>query len=762
MSNHSATTVSNPSAINTQAKDMLARILAGENLIVEHNPKAHTAMFDTKSRVLTLPVWDNMSESMYDMLIGHEVGHALYTPWTERDEAANGIAAAFDIGGQGNAEVAMDYLNVVEDARIERMVQDKFPGLRRDFFTAYGEMVKSDFFGLNGTNINDLPLLDRLNIHFKLGTQAPQQIIFTPDEQAFIDRISKSQSFDDTVDIATDLFAHCGNKRNDEKRKEFVRGEMTPAPSNGGDQDDNGTVTAQGDGQSDDAESQGSGKQKQGDEQSDKTDDKAGVGNIAGDKMTQTPARSKTQQAIDAKLKQHRSKCTGVHYGVLDTPNLDNIVWDYTKVAADLAAFDARESKKIGASNPYGFHSHMRSMTECFNSFITESAPLINNMVKQFEMRKAADKAKRTASARSGVLDTVRMMNYRLTDDIFRRNAIVTDGKNHGLVMYIDWSSSMSGVLLNTVKQMLILTQFCRKVNIPFEVYAFSSVPMNPNLIKTGDYGTQVSESSHYWTPVKGIGNAKSAQFQAFSLINLMSSRMKGNEYKTGLLNAFRIGYGASSYSPIVEGKYMLGSTPLDECIVAAMDMVPKFRDANKLQIVNTVFLTDGDSTGNRLPCGSNYYNSKAFIIDPATRKTYENNGTDYCYGKTTSTLLRMFRDRTKTNAIGFFLVSNKTLNTSSPWYVGSTRDENAYVKAAASYADNGFAESLPDYNGYTVQYIIRSLDMDVVNENVALSKLDAGGATVAQVTRALAKDAALKNKSKLMLNRFIDLIAKA
>jgi hypothetical protein len=761
MSNHSATTVSNPSAVNTQAKDMLARILAGENLIVEHNPKAHTAMFDTKTRILTLPMWENMSESMYDMLIGHEVGHALYTPWTERDEAANGIAAAFDIGGEGNAMVAMDYLNVVEDARIERMVQDKFPGIRRDFFNAYGEMVKSDFFGLNGTNINDLPLLDRINIHFKLGTQAPQQLIFTPDEQKFIDRITGIQSFDDTVAVATDLFAFCGNKRNDEKRKQFLDGNAVPVPSNYGDADGDGTVTANGDDDANDGNSKSNGKSND-DSNDDSNDGDSAGGYETSDKMTQTPARSKTQKAIDAKLKQHRSNCTGINYGVLDTPNLDNIVWDYKSVAADLADFSAKHSSQNGANNPYGYKSHMTAMTECYNQFLIESAPLVNNMVKQFEMRKAADKAKRTATARSGVLDTVRMMNYRLTDDIFRRNAIVTDGKNHGLVMYIDWSSSMTNVLLNTVKQMLILTQFCKKVNIPFEVYAFSSVPMNPDLIKTGDYGAQVSEASNYWKPVT-IGHAKSAYFQTFSLINLMSSRMKGNEYKTGLLNAFRIGFAASNYSPIIDTKYMLGSTPLDECIVAAMDMVPKFRDANKLQIVNTVFLTDGESSGNRLPTGG-YYNQKGFVIDPVTRKTYDNNSVDgspYGGSTTTATLLRIFRDRTKTNAIGFFLTGAKTLNNSSPWYVGKVRDENAYTKAAASYTDNGFAESLPEHNGYTVQYIIRSVDMDVSNENAALAKIG-NGATVAQVTRALAKDAATKNKSKLMLNRFIDLIAKA
>jgi len=69
---------------------------------------------------------------------------------------------------------------------------------------------------------------------------------------------------------------------------------------------------------------------------------------------------------------------------------------------------------------------------------------------------------------------------------------------------------------------------------------------------------------------------------------------------------------------------------------------------------------------------------------------------------------------------------------------------------------------SLPDYNGYTEQYLIRSHDMAVSNANDNLGKLGNGGATVAQVSRALAKDAATKNKSKLLLNRFIDLIAKA
>ena len=62
------------------SKTILAGLLATENLSVVHDPEAKTASFDLKNRVLTLPVWQDMSNSLYDMLVGHEVAHALHTP----------------------------------------------------------------------------------------------------------------------------------------------------------------------------------------------------------------------------------------------------------------------------------------------------------------------------------------------------------------------------------------------------------------------------------------------------------------------------------------------------------------------------------------------------------------------------------------------------------------------------------------------------------------------------------------------------------
>ena len=70
--------------VNRETKNQLAKLLASENLTVEHK-KVSTASFDTKNRVLTLPIWKDTSSDLYDLLIGHEVGHALFTPKTYGD-----------------------------------------------------------------------------------------------------------------------------------------------------------------------------------------------------------------------------------------------------------------------------------------------------------------------------------------------------------------------------------------------------------------------------------------------------------------------------------------------------------------------------------------------------------------------------------------------------------------------------------------------------------------------------------------------------
>ena len=97
----------------------LAKLMATENITVTFE-KVSTAAFDLKSRKLILPIWKNISEATYNFLVAHEVSHALNTPVEEWEKSAT------------NKNIAQT-INVVEDARIERMILKKYPGCRKDF-----------------------------------------------------------------------------------------------------------------------------------------------------------------------------------------------------------------------------------------------------------------------------------------------------------------------------------------------------------------------------------------------------------------------------------------------------------------------------------------------------------------------------------------------------------------------------------------------------------------------------------------------------
>ena len=56
--------------INSGVKGTLAKLLATEDIVVEHR-KCQTAQFDVERRVLTLPIWEGASETVYDLSLIH-------------------------------------------------------------------------------------------------------------------------------------------------------------------------------------------------------------------------------------------------------------------------------------------------------------------------------------------------------------------------------------------------------------------------------------------------------------------------------------------------------------------------------------------------------------------------------------------------------------------------------------------------------------------------------------------------------------------
>ena len=171
--------------INQEVKGTLAKLLATENLTVEHR-KVTTACFDVDKRVLILPIWKSASNTVYDLLVGHEVGHALYTP------------------NDPFGDAPQSFVNVIEDARIERLMKETYPGLRKSFFDGYSELWNDDFFGVKHEELENLPLIDRINLYFKGNAAMP----FTEDEKHWVEKVANTKTFQDVVDLANDMYGH--------------------------------------------------------------------------------------------------------------------------------------------------------------------------------------------------------------------------------------------------------------------------------------------------------------------------------------------------------------------------------------------------------------------------------------------------------------------------------------------------------------------------------------------------------------------------
>ena len=110
-----------------------------------------------------------------------------------------------------------------------------------------------------------------------------------------------------------------------------------------------------------------------------------------------------------------------------------------------------------------------------FKKFKVSAQKEVNYLVKEFECKKSADSYARASTSRTGVLDTARLHTYKYNEDLFKKVTTLADGKNHGLVFVLDWSGSMDRILLDTTKQLFNLIWFCKKVAIPFDVYAFTN-----------------------------------------------------------------------------------------------------------------------------------------------------------------------------------------------------------------------------------------------------------------------------------------------
>ena len=169
-------------------KESLAKLLAQEDLIVEHR-QVTTAQFNVDTRVLTLPTWNHRVNAVTDLLIAHEVGHALYTPneWDYLEE------------------VPQQFVNVTEDIRIEKLMKRRYQGLPKTCYAGYETLSAEDFFQIEDVEWSNLNLADKLNLYFKIGNFV--DVPFTDEEVEYREEASKLETFNDALDLAKKIFS---------------------------------------------------------------------------------------------------------------------------------------------------------------------------------------------------------------------------------------------------------------------------------------------------------------------------------------------------------------------------------------------------------------------------------------------------------------------------------------------------------------------------------------------------------------------------
>lgn len=652
---------------------IVANLLATENLTVIQT-KVSTACFNVVTRVLEIPTLLPEFEGAYGMLIAHEVGHALYTL-----QEFNNVFLA-------TSKLKRQYYNVCEDIRIEKLIKREYPGLRRVMAEGYTLLNSMDFFIPKGIDPNTLNLIDRINVFFKGGPA--YSVRFTHEERELVNEASDAESWQDTVIIADKIYALASKPKqkaieNDvdsegeedefstkelmdeieskkseeesEKSEENSEEKSEENSSNEGEaddaEDDEGKGTTKStDDDSESEEESGETELSEGDKEesksknsSNKTTEKPSKDGGEGDDESEESMPSEesmssvTQERLDKGIQNASDTVSNVVNLNLESKFKVDPILSFKTILDEINDVDWMRlnysDTKVGL--------HLSGCEEKYKSFITSTQRTVSYLFKEFELKKSAHKHRYATTSRSGQLNMNKIFSYQLRNDLFKSITITPDAKNHGMLFLVDWSGSMRRSIHDTLCQIIALTSFCRRAQIPFKVLAFSSNTHHkqfrniPSFIDNKDYTYLASPG------------------REFMLLELFSSDMNERQYSR---------MARLVYSDIITSKYSLGNTPLNQALIYMHSYVRQYKAAHKIEKLSFVVLSDGASSdsfyakGNSRVKSSNSYGSRntlTRIVDPITKEVHKIVNNDF-----TGVLLKMIAKSSGSHVVGFFICS--------------------------------------------------------------------------------------------------------
>lgn len=446
-----------------------------------------------------------------------------------------------------------------------------------------------------------------------------------------------------------------------------------------------------------------------------------------------------------------------------------------------------------------------------FTSWKTNNISNVQALSSEFERRKAADAHKRTLLSDTGSIDPDRLHAYRVSDDIFLRSSTLRDGKNHGIVLLLDMSGSMSHIMHDTMVQLVNLVAFARRVNIPYKVYGFvDTVPaayrdkkvvwnIKRNTWRTLDGSTRLLTLFE-----SGMSQQRFQRMVGHCLAWTCHMSMGYGNNRGKNVSPIRkdwYGMGGSSkaqYNYYAEAGLKLNGTPLNTALLSLLTLVPKFKKEKNVQVVNTIILTDGEasdpvlSSCNQVAYDDTGAKTMVTLRDPVTRREYpcfEKSKTENMYYsgyntmQQTEVICAALRDRTGSKVICIDLVAglrDATIRIQDAFrglvshyatrrrgmrntlaLSDSDRDSLNQIEALRkAFNKNGYA-LLPNANGYDVRIVLDGTveEFDDTFDNLTVDASSKAGQR--ELQKAFQKSLASRKTNRPLMEKIADLIAK-
>ena len=745
---------------NIEKKSTLAKLLATENIQVEQN-NVQTASFDVANRILTIPIFKHENKDVIDMLIAHECSHALWTgldDWKSITEESDEYKA---------------YCNVLEDCRIDRMIQKKYPGIVKNYINGYKELIRIDFFGVNGKDLNTLNLIDRINLYYKSSKTAD---ISFADAEWVLDEIDNLKTLDDVKVLARKLLEQEKAKQestsDDHSQDNIDSDDDTQDNSNNTNESESSyddydvKDTDDSDDNSDDnADIQQS---EENTESDDNGEEQSAVGEEGG-KVTNKVMPQTVQNAEDNTDKITYNGRQFLKYFSLPDTNLNTAIISNSQFRKD--HFEHIRKEINSKYNTISYQNYYDWLKKDFKKFKNDNLKTVNYLVKEFEMKKSATAYKKASTDKTGVIDSLKLKNYKFSDDIFKRLTIMPDEKNHGFIFLVDWSGSMVNCMDSTIDQLVNLIYFAKKINIPFEVYAFTE-------FGGSRYDTHQIESPFTYKS----GNLEMGS--NLRLINIASHKLKSRELDDSMIalwlnrNYYKFyERGRYYYNDKLEydgqmigvpNAYLLSSTPLNEALVALDKIIPLFKNKYSIEKLSLITLTDGHANrvSNTIVDRPNIHQQgykHGDILVPVIKdknKTYtykkevtHNYGYYYRNYESrdyTALLIKMLKSKYNLTAVGFHIVKNVRDG------IGLYSSDNKLDDNKKSLSKGHFVADKT--HGYDEFYILNNKKLSIQSNN----KIDdiQEDMKPGQIKRLFAGGLKSKLQSRIVLNKFIERVA--